>query len=129
MSVPRMRRRAAVGLAALAATAFTAVAVNPNQAAAGPKPVDVKLLAINDFHGNLEPPTGSSGTIDGKTAGGAEYLAQLPKPEEEAGRIGRWRAVTDVLLPQPARDDRRRRGCSVLSPRRGRHLCHAASSQ
>ncbi|MGW5667493.1 bifunctional metallophosphatase/5'-nucleotidase [Micromonospora sp. NPDC003776] len=74
MSVPGMRR-AAVGLAALAATAFTAVAVNPNQAEAGPKPVDVKLLAINDFHGNLEPPTGSSGTIAGQTAGGAEYLA------------------------------------------------------
>ncbi|MEV0427054.1 bifunctional metallophosphatase/5'-nucleotidase [Micromonospora sp. NPDC050495] len=74
MSVPGMRR-AAVGLAALAATAFTAVAVHPDQAEAGPKPVDVKLLAINDFHGNLEPPTGSSGTIDGKTAGGAEYLA------------------------------------------------------
>ncbi|MFI7431732.1 bifunctional metallophosphatase/5'-nucleotidase [Micromonospora sp. NPDC049836] len=74
MSVPGMRR-AAVGLAALAATAFTAVAVHPDQAEAGPKPVDVKLLAINDFHGNLEPPTGSSGTIDGKAAGGAEYLA------------------------------------------------------
>ncbi|KKK06112.1 bifunctional UDP-sugar hydrolase/5'-nucleotidase [Micromonospora sp. HK10] len=74
MSVPGMRR-AAVGLAALAATAFTAVAVHPDQAEAGPKPVDVKLLAINDFHGNLEPPSGSSGTIDGKTAGGAEYLA------------------------------------------------------
>ncbi|MEU2615856.1 bifunctional metallophosphatase/5'-nucleotidase [Micromonospora sp. NPDC007271] len=75
MSVPRMRRRAALGLAALAATAFTAVTVQPDQAEAGPKPVDVKLLAINDLHGNLEPPTGSSGTIDGKTAGGAEYLA------------------------------------------------------
>lgn len=74
MSVPGMRR-AAVGLAALAATAFTAVAINPNQAEADPKPVDVKLLAINDLHGNLEPPTGSSGSIDGKTAGGAEYLA------------------------------------------------------
>ncbi|NES31794.1 bifunctional metallophosphatase/5'-nucleotidase [Micromonospora terminaliae] len=75
MSVPGMRRRAAVGLAALAATAFTAVAVHPDQAAADPTPIDVKLLAINDFHGNLEPPTGSSGTIDGKTAGGAAYLA------------------------------------------------------
>ncbi|MFE9201098.1 bifunctional metallophosphatase/5'-nucleotidase [Micromonospora sp. NPDC007230] len=90
MSVPGMRR-AAVGLAALAATAFTAVAVHPNQAEADPKPVDVKLLAINDFHGNLEPPTGSSGTIDGKTAGGAEYLAtQLDKlrgtTEEERER-------------------------------------------
>ncbi|MFC0030656.1 bifunctional metallophosphatase/5'-nucleotidase [Micromonospora chaiyaphumensis] len=75
MSVPGMRRRAAVGLAALAATAFTAVAVHPDQAEARPKPIDVKLLAINDFHGNLEPPTGSSGTIDGKPAGGAAYLA------------------------------------------------------
>ncbi|WP_433283737.1 bifunctional metallophosphatase/5'-nucleotidase [Micromonospora sp. CA-244673] len=75
MSVPGMRRRAAVGLAALAATAFTAVAVHPDQAEARPKPIDVKLLAINDFHGNLEPPTGSSGTIDGQFAGGAAYLA------------------------------------------------------
>ncbi|PWU45173.1 bifunctional metallophosphatase/5'-nucleotidase [Micromonospora globispora] len=90
MSVPGMRR-AAVGLAALAATALAMVAVNPNQAEAGPKPVDVKLLAINDFHGNLEPPTGSSGTIAGQAAGGAEYLAtQLAKlrgtTEEEQER-------------------------------------------
>jgi 5'-nucleotidase len=47
-------------------------------------PVNVQLLAINDFHGNLEPPTGSSGRVttgyNGTTpitvdAGGAEYLA------------------------------------------------------
>jgi 5'-nucleotidase len=45
--------------------------------------VDVQLLAFNDFHGNLEPPTGSSGRIqtgpdpnvDRVDAGGAEYLA------------------------------------------------------
>ncbi|WP_406039898.1 bifunctional metallophosphatase/5'-nucleotidase [Micromonospora sp. NBC_00898] len=90
MSVPGMRR-AAVGLVALAATALGTVAANPSQAEAGPKPVDVKLLAINDFHGNLEPPTGSSGTIAGQPAGGAEYLAtQLAKlrgtTEEEQER-------------------------------------------
>ena len=46
--------------------------------------VDVQILGINDFHGNLQPPTGSNGrvvtsisngtpvTVD---AGGAEYLA------------------------------------------------------
>ena len=44
------------------------------------KDTQVQLLAINDFHGNLQPPTGSSGTIPtgvGTTAlaGGAEYLA------------------------------------------------------
>lgn len=37
--------------------------------------VDVQILAINDFHGNLEPPTGSSGRIDNINAGGVEYLA------------------------------------------------------
>jgi 5'-nucleotidase len=41
---------------------------------------EVRLLAINDFHGNLQPPSGSSGRIaTGPTttvdAGGAEYLA------------------------------------------------------
>jgi 5'-nucleotidase len=44
-------------------------------AAADPPPVDVQLLALNDFHGNLEPPTGSSGEIAGVPAGGAEFLA------------------------------------------------------
>ncbi|ADL49437.1 MULTISPECIES: bifunctional metallophosphatase/5'-nucleotidase [Micromonospora] len=86
MSVTGMRRRAAVGLAALAATAFTAVAVTPDQAEARPKPVDVQLLAINDFHGNLEPPTGSSGTIEGQPAGGAEYLASHLKSMRAAAK-------------------------------------------
>ncbi|MEV1142524.1 bifunctional metallophosphatase/5'-nucleotidase [Micromonospora sp. NPDC049799] len=74
MSNPGMRR-AAIGLTALAVAAFGAVATTPDKADAGPKPVDVTLLALNDFHGNLEPPTGSSGTIAGQPAGGAEYLA------------------------------------------------------
>jgi 5'-nucleotidase len=37
--------------------------------------VDVQLLAFNDFHGNLEPPSGSSGRIGSVEAGGVEYLA------------------------------------------------------
>ncbi|MGW0854121.1 bifunctional metallophosphatase/5'-nucleotidase [Streptomyces sp. NPDC002690] len=49
-----------------------------------PSTVDVQLLSFNDLHGNLEPPTGSSGTVsetqaDGTVksvaAGGVEYLA------------------------------------------------------
>ena len=64
-----------IGALALVPTAF---------AAPGPKDNDTKvqLLAINDFHGNLQPPTGSSGRIQigpGATntvnAGGVEYLA------------------------------------------------------
>ena len=47
--------------------------------------VDVQMLALNDFHGNLDPPSGSSGRVTtgfdatGKAvtvdAGGVEYLA------------------------------------------------------
>lgn len=40
-----------------------------------PKIIDVQLLALNDFHGNLEPPSGSSGRIGSINAGGVEYLA------------------------------------------------------
>jgi 5'-nucleotidase len=43
-------------------------------------PVHVQVLAINDFHGNLEPPHGHDGTVMGPNhatveAGGAAYLA------------------------------------------------------
>jgi 5'-nucleotidase len=40
--------------------------------------VKLDLLAINDFHGNLEviPPTSSSGRINNTPAGGAEFLAR-----------------------------------------------------
>ncbi|WP_327585937.1 bifunctional metallophosphatase/5'-nucleotidase [Nonomuraea sp. NBC_00507] len=47
---------------------------------APPSTVPVRLLALNDFHGHLEPPTGSSGRMvdeHGQTvnAGGAAYVA------------------------------------------------------
>src|SRR5512139_4116638 len=44
----------------------------------GAKPsgtVDVQILALNDFDGNLVPPTGSSGRVGTIDAGGVEYLA------------------------------------------------------
>ncbi len=43
--------------------------------AAPPGTVDVQILSVNDFHGNLEPPSGSSGRIGAVPAGGVEYLA------------------------------------------------------
>src|SRR5262249_13630052 len=39
------------------------------------KGVKVQILAINDFHGNLEPPSGGSGRVGDVDAGGVEYLA------------------------------------------------------
>ncbi len=37
--------------------------------------VEVQILGLNDFHGNLQPPSGSSGRVGSVNAGGAEYLA------------------------------------------------------
>ena len=37
--------------------------------------VAVQLVAINDLHGHLEPPSGSIGRINAVEAGGVEYLA------------------------------------------------------
>ncbi|MFI0467385.1 bifunctional metallophosphatase/5'-nucleotidase [Saccharopolyspora sp. 5N102] len=66
---------AAIGTAALVAAAL------PVAANAQPEPTtEVRLIAFNDLHGNLEPPAGSSGKVtlpDGGTvdAGGAAFLA------------------------------------------------------
>ncbi|CAI9412046.1 bifunctional metallophosphatase/5'-nucleotidase [Nocardioides sp. T2.26MG-1] len=50
--------------------------------------VKVDLLAINDFHGQLEPvpATSSSGRINNTPAGGAAYLARLLKQERARSR-------------------------------------------
>ncbi|MEO6083465.1 MAG: bifunctional metallophosphatase/5'-nucleotidase [Umezawaea sp.] len=74
--------------AALVATAGVGLAItfagNPAQADVdaqrAQRTVDVRLIGINDLHGNIEPPTGSSGRVtlaDGTvvTAGGAAYNA------------------------------------------------------
>ena len=72
-------RRTGVRILGLALAAL-ALAV-PSAAQAEPGDVEVQLLGLNDFHGNLEPPAGSSGRIlpaPGGTnvdAGGAAFLA------------------------------------------------------
>ena len=75
-----MRLAPALVLTAIAAVTLAACTTAPPRAT---QPVNVKLLAINDFHGNLKPPRGgvrikdpadATKTID-VPAGGAEYLA------------------------------------------------------
>ncbi|MFF4794310.1 bifunctional metallophosphatase/5'-nucleotidase [Streptomyces sp. NPDC001276] len=99
---PRRALIAALAAAATLATAGALVAANPAQAGpdAGSTPLkDLQLLAINDFHGNLEPPAGSSGRVterqaDGTTkdidAGGVEYLASSLR----TARTGHDRSLT-----------------------------------
>ncbi|WUH98162.1 bifunctional metallophosphatase/5'-nucleotidase [Spirillospora sp. NBC_00431] len=66
---------------ACATAVLTVVGLAAQPAAARPAPTAaVRLLALNDFHGNLEPPSGSSGRAvdeNGNTvlAGGAAYVA------------------------------------------------------
>ncbi|WP_433332636.1 bifunctional metallophosphatase/5'-nucleotidase [Spirillospora sp. CA-294931] len=66
---------------ALAVAGLSGVAAVAQPALARPAPTaDVRLLSLNDFHGNLEPATGSSGTAIDESgaavpAGGAAYAA------------------------------------------------------
>jgi 5'-nucleotidase len=53
-----------------------------------------RLLAINDFHGALEPPIGSGGLVNGTPAGGAEYLATHIKRLREAGIANGEQVIT-----------------------------------
>ena len=80
-----------IHVAAVAALALLLIVVAPAAGKEAPgqtkeKFVNVQVLGLNDFHGNLEPPTGSGGRIGSLTnnqcvaptcylAGGAEYLA------------------------------------------------------
>ncbi|NUT94459.1 MAG: bifunctional metallophosphatase/5'-nucleotidase [Saccharothrix sp.] len=74
------RTTAALALAAVSGLAVT-LAQAPAQADdKASRTVDVRLIGINDLHGNIEPPSGSSGRVtlsDGTqvTAGGAAYNA------------------------------------------------------
>ncbi|WP_206784389.1 bifunctional UDP-sugar hydrolase/5'-nucleotidase [Amycolatopsis sp. MtRt-6] len=76
-----MRLSTRLAVFAAAALATTAVTTAPASAGQRPDPTtDVRIITFNDFHGNLEPPSGSSGRVrqsDGTTvdAGGAAYLA------------------------------------------------------
>lgn len=70
--------------------------------------VNVQVLAMNDFHGNLKPPSGSSGRIttgplptDVVEAGGAEFLATHLKALEASNPNTVVVAAGDVIGATP----------------------------
>jgi 5'-nucleotidase len=72
MMLKKITNRTASGLVLLALLGTS----GSRQGAAQPaSTVTVQLLAVNDFHGNLEPPSGQDGMVNQIPAGGAEYLA------------------------------------------------------
>src|SRR6478672_8568234 len=91
---------AGICAAALAAPALAAPTAGPDTSKApGKTQFPIQILSFNDFHGNLEPPTGSSarvtvtkpdGTLGTVDAGGVEYLATHLKQ----ARVGHANTVT-----------------------------------
>ena len=60
----------------------------PPELAQGAAPVEVQILAINDFHGNLEPPQLTVPAATGAVpAGGAAYLASALKHRRTANSV------------------------------------------
>ncbi len=110
-------RRLTAGTAVLAATAGVLSAAVPAGAHSGDRDrtghgrtVDVQLLSFNDFHGNLQPPTGSSGQVthvheDGTTekidAGGVEYLATSLREARKGNRYSVTAAAGDMVGASP----------------------------
>ncbi|POX41307.1 bifunctional metallophosphatase/5'-nucleotidase [Streptomyces sp. Ru73] len=120
MSVTPHRRRpwrrlaaAATVLAAAAgvtAAALPAGAGTPGGPGHSSRTVDVQLLSFNDFHGNLEPPQGSSGTVEEEQAdgsrkkveaGGVEYLANALRTARRGHPYSVTAAAGDLVGASP----------------------------
>src|SRR5689334_18326814 len=110
MSLVRRITAAAAGLAAVGVFAAAGPAV-AHQGHPRPDPtVDLQLLALNDFHGNLQPPAGSSGRVteleaDGTTktidAGGVEYLASSLRTARQGHDRSLTVAAGDLIGASP----------------------------
>ena len=89
--------------------AFAAFAIGSSAAFAQSAPVDVTLLAINDFHGNLRPAPGGIVIDDpaDKTkkitvpAGGAEHMATLVKQLRAGKKNSVFVAAGDLIGASP----------------------------
>jgi len=90
--------------AALALTALAAQASAQSSA-----PVELRILAINDFHGNLKPPPGGIRIDDPSDkgrkivvpAGGAEQMATLVKELREGHKNNLFVAAGDLIGASP----------------------------
>ncbi|MER7400218.1 bifunctional metallophosphatase/5'-nucleotidase [Streptomyces sp. NPDC000151] len=112
----RVGRRLAAGAAVLAAAAGVTAAALPAGAGTpdghghSSRTVDVQLLSFNDFHGNLEPPQGSSGTVEEERAdgsrkkieaGGVEYLANALRTARRGHSYSVTAAAGDLVGASP----------------------------
>jgi 5'-nucleotidase len=107
-----MTRRAVLRRRLLVATAATGALLAMTQAGAAsahparPTTVDLQILSFNDYHGNLEPPTGTDGTLTTGpgttvTAGGVEYLTTHLRQLREGHRNSLTVAAGDLIGASP----------------------------
>src|SRR5882762_2734640 len=97
-------------LSPILAAVMLAIAPDPaSHALAQAASVDVRILAINDFHGNLRPPPGGISIADpgDKTrkitvaAGGAEHMATLVKQLRQGAKNTVFVAAGDLIGASP----------------------------
>lgn len=109
---PLTRRLGAAAVAALGAFSLAAAAALPGATAApahhssarqvyaaratAPQMVKMDLIALNDFHGNLDvvPSTSSSGRINNTPAGGVAYLASQIRGQRALSRANGAKPIT-----------------------------------
>jgi 5'-nucleotidase len=108
------RRRCIVAVTSAVAISIGAATISANSASAGrnenPKPpgnpdpkgqlIDLQLLGINDYHGHLEATT--PGTVDGKPAGGSEYLSAKLNELRQGNKYSLTVAAGDLIGGSPA---------------------------
>src|SRR3954447_21323785 len=97
----RRRILAAAGVVALLGLSATPAVAHPRP----PRPVDLQLLSFNDFHGHLEPPTGTDGTLLTSAgtvpAGGSEYLTTDLRALRQGHRNSLTVAAGDLIGGSP----------------------------
>src|ERR1700759_5118890 len=89
--------------------AFALAALVSQAAAQSPPPVELRILAINDFHGNLKPPPGGIRIDDAGDkgrkvmvpAGGAEQLATLVRELRDGHNNNVFVAAGDLIGASP----------------------------
>ncbi|KQZ90115.1 multifunctional 2',3'-cyclic-nucleotide 2'-phosphodiesterase/5'-nucleotidase/3'-nucleotidase [Phycicoccus sp. Root563] len=116
MTSPHMRRLGSVVAVAAMATTGLALTSGTSSAHRPGSTMDIQLLSFNDFHGNLEAPSGSSGRVvtghalsaDGKSAvdvntdaGGVEYLATHLKQARQGHKNSLTVAAGDIVGASP----------------------------
>ena len=96
-------------LPSLAGALLLMLAPPPRAAAQAAPPIELRILAINDFHGNLLPPPGGIRIADpddntrkiSVPAGGAEHMATLVKQLRQGTRNTIFVAAGDLIGASP----------------------------